>query len=425
MHARHFARMAGDSERGLAGAEAPEWTRGMEAAMDDVHAALDWAANNDIELGLRTSAALWRWWLVSGRPAIGRSWLDRYLAAAEAAGERGGTGGGGQYGSAVTAEATASALNAAALLAAESGDYSAAIERSRRAMAIFESLGLTDRTAQAATVTGSAQRYTDDRTGARQSLQKALDLRTGARERWKEAAALNNLALVEDDDGNFERARELLERALLIKRQLGEPPAIAIGLANLAGVLIHDGQWQPAAVALREAARLGAGQPHVMGTVLSNQGHLATRQRQFKQAVALFEAAVAAYQIGGHRHDMLEAMIGLGTACHHLGRDEMALEHLRAAEALADEAGAPRRLAEVRAAIAEITDAPSSGALTARQAEVLGLLAGGLTNKQIAARLYLSPGTVERHLATIYAKLGLSGRVEATRYAIEHGLTLL
>jgi DNA-binding CsgD family transcriptional regulator len=159
-----------------------------------------------------------------------------------------------------------------------------------------------------------------------------------------------------------------------------------------------------------------------MGTVLSNQGHLAARQRQWKQAVTLFEAAVAAYQIGGHRHDMLEAMIGLGAACHHVGRDDDALEHLHAAEALADEAGAPQRLAEVRAAIAEITEAPSpSGALTARQAEVLGLLARGLTNKQIAAQLYLSPGTVERHLATVYARLGLSGRVEATRYAMEHG----
>jgi predicted ATPase/DNA-binding CsgD family transcriptional regulator/DNA-binding XRE family transcriptional regulator len=418
MHARHFARMAGDSERGLVGAGADEWTHQMEAAVDDVHAALHWLVQDDNELGLTTSAALWRWWLVSGRLAIGRSWLDRFLAG-PGAGQEAGAGDGGPG----AGEATASALSAAALLAAESGDYAEAIERARRAMAIFESLGLTDRTAHAATVLGSAQRYLGDRAGARQSWQKALDLRAGAGDRWKESAALNNLALIEDDDGNFDRARELLERALLIKRQLGEPRPIAIGLANLAGVLIRGGQWQSAVGALREAARLGAGQPHIMGTVLSNQGHLAVRQRQWKQAVALFEAAVAAYQIGGHRHDMLEAMIGLGTACHHVGRDDDALEHLHAAEALADEAGAPRRLAEVRAAIAEITEAPSpSAALTARQAEVLGLLAGGLTNKQIAARLYLSPGTVERHLATIYARLGLNGRVEATRYAMEHGL---
>jgi DNA-binding CsgD family transcriptional regulator/Flp pilus assembly protein TadD len=409
MHARHFAHMASNSERGLADANADDWTRRMEAAVDDVHAALHWAAENDAELGLTTSAALWRWWLVSGRLAIGRTWLDRFLA---------GTGAG------ESDEATGEALAAAALLAAESGDYAEAIERARRAMTIFESLGRTDRTAWAATVLGSAQRYLGDRAGARQSWQKALDLRAGAGDRWRESAALNNLALIEDDDGNFDRARELLERALLIKRQLGDPRPLAIGLANLAGVLIRGGQWQSAAGALREAARLGAGQPHIMGTVLSNQGHLAARQLQWKQAVALFEAAVAAYQIGGHRHDMLEAMTGLGVACHRLGRDDDALDHLRAAEALADEAGAPQRLAEVRAAIAEITEAPTpSSVLTARQAEVLGLLAGGLTNKQIAARLYLSPGTVERHLATIYAKLGLNGRVEATRYAMEHGIS--
>jgi len=409
MHARHFARMAGDSETGLAGADADRWTAAMEAAVDDIHAALDWAAENDPGLGLSTSAALWRWWLVSGRLAIGRSWLDRFLATV---GDDSGPDG-----------ATGSALSAAALLAAESGDYAEAIERARQAMTSCEALGLSDRTAHAATVLGAAQRYLGDRAGARQSWQKALDLRTGAGQRRKEAAALNNLALVEDDDGNFDRARELLERALLIKRQLGDRRPIAIGLANLAGVLIRGGQCQSAAGTLREAARLGAGQPHIMGTVLTNQGHLAATQRRWKQAVTHFEAAVAAYQIGGHRHDMLEAMIGLGTACHHAGRDEDALDHLRAAEALADEAGAPQRLAEVRAAIAEIADASGpASTLTERQAQVLHLLADGLTNKQIAARLYLSPGTVDRHLATIYAKLGLGGRVEATRYAMEHGL---
>jgi DNA-binding NarL/FixJ family response regulator len=79
----------------------------------------------------------------------------------------------------------------------------------------------------------------------------------------------------------------------------------------------------------------------------------------------------------------------------------------------------------VTAALAETVGGapePLPGNLTARQAEVLRLLADGLTNKQIAARLYLSPGTVERHLATIYRKLGLGGRVDAARYAVEHGL---
>ena len=53
---------------------------------------------------------------------------------------------------------------------------------------------------------------------------------------------------------------------------------------------------------------------------------------------------------------------------------------------------------------------------------MLRLLAAGMSNKQIAAELYLSPSTVERHLATTYRKLGLTGRVEAARYALAHGL---
>jgi DNA-binding NarL/FixJ family response regulator len=80
---------------------------------------------------------------------------------------------------------------------------------------------------------------------------------------------------------------------------------------------------------------------------------------------------------------------------------------------------------DVRAALAETGQpepAQPPGELTARQAEVLGHVAAGLTNKAIAETLYLSTSTVERHLATIYLKLGLDNRAQATRYALRHGL---
>jgi len=54
--------------------------------------------------------------------------------------------------------------------------------------------------------------------------------------------------------------------------------------------------------------------------------------------------------------------------------------------------------------------------------EVLGLLAEGLPDAQIAARLFLSPYTVKAHLRSIYGKLGVSSRSAATRFALEHGL---
>ena len=62
------------------------------------------------------------------------------------------------------------------------------------------------------------------------------------------------------------------------------------------------------------------------------------------------------------------------------------------------------------------------GGLTPREAEVLGLLAGGRTNKEIAAELVISVHTVERHLATIYGKIGARNRADATAFAHTSGL---
>ncbi len=58
--------------------------------------------------------------------------------------------------------------------------------------------------------------------------------------------------------------------------------------------------------------------------------------------------------------------------------------------------------------------------LTAREVEVLRLVAQGLTDAQIAEHLVISPRTVNWHLTSIYSKLGVSSRAAATRYAIEH-----
>jgi len=60
--------------------------------------------------------------------------------------------------------------------------------------------------------------------------------------------------------------------------------------------------------------------------------------------------------------------------------------------------------------------------LTSREVEVLRLVAGGLTNAQIAAKLVISAGTVNAHLTSLYRKLETSSRAAATRFAVEHGL---
>lgn len=72
----------------------------------------------------------------------------------------------------------------------------------------------------------------------------------------------------------------------------------------------------------------------------------------------------------------------------------------------------------------EDTETPDGypAGLSERETEVLKLVAQGLTNAQIARGLFISPNTVNRHLNSIYHKLGVNSRAAATRFASEHDL---
>jgi DNA-binding NarL/FixJ family response regulator len=104
-----------------------------------------------------------------------------------------------------------------------------------------------------------------------------------------------------------------------------------------------------------------------------------------------------------------EAVGDLARAIIAVGRGEIALPPQIAGRALA------------ALARGETSGGPLVEPLSERETEVLGLLAQGLTNKDIAQTLVLSVRTVEAHLRNIFSKLGVRSRTEAALWAVQHG----
>jgi DNA-binding NarL/FixJ family response regulator len=109
----------------------------------------------------------------------------------------------------------------------------------------------------------------------------------------------------------------------------------------------------------------------------------------------------------------------LGLACRKAGDEEGAELALSAARAGFERLGAAVEAART----AELLGRGGLPAgLTAREVEVLRLVAAGRSNREIADELYLSVKTVGRHLSNIFFKIGVSSRTAAAAFAYQHGL---
>lgn len=110
----------------------------------------------------------------------------------------------------------------------------------------------------------------------------------------------------------------------------------------------------------------------------------------------------------------------VGYVLKQVGNDDLirAIETVARGEALLD----PSVTGQVLAKLRETTRVEAFANLTEQELKVLALIAQGKTNKEIAASLHLGEGTVRNYVSSIFGKLGLSNRAEATAYAVRHNL---
>ena len=199
---------------------------------------------------------------------------------------------------------------------------------------------------------------------------------------------------------------------------------------DLGRVAVHPGVWQkrePLSADEREQVRL---HPYHSERVLAQSAFLA----------ALAPVAAAHHErldgSGYHRaatgQDLgLPARLLAAADAYHAMTEPRShrapIAPERAARILGEEASAGKLDARATSAVVEAAGQPvpridRPAGLTAREAEVVCLLARGLQTKQVAAALGISPKTADRHIQNAYRKIGASTRAAATLFAMEHGL---
>ncbi len=215
------------------------------------------------------------------------------------------------------------------------------------------------------------------------------------------AAAIARLVAETDEPG---RRAGVLPAYVEIMLACGDVPAARVASTELDRVAGDFGTG-----GLSATAQL------TRGAVLLAAGDSPAALRELRAALRTWLELGAPYQAARARE-----LIGL--ACRALGDTDTAMLELEAARAAFARVGARIDLERADAHVTAAAPRDRHG-LTARELEVLRLVAAGKSNRDIAGALVISEHTVARHLQNIFAKLGVGSRTAAGAFAFAHGLT--
>jgi ATP/maltotriose-dependent transcriptional regulator MalT len=228
-------------------------------------------------------------------------------------------------------------------------------------------------------------------------------------------------ALLDLADGHTEEAWRGITDALDTRDQLARARLLrsAVEIALAAGRL---GDAEPLGDELREAASryatrgFRAWAAHV-------EGMLALTHRDHVRALDRLNEAESLFRLDRLPYDTADALVWIARTHRASGDDARSRRAIRRAREILAELGAAAEFATLGENDGAIAPAAATtfGPLTTREAEVLACVASGASNRDVAARLYISEKTVGRHLANIYAKLDVGTRTAAAAWWHAHG----
>jgi predicted ATPase/DNA-binding CsgD family transcriptional regulator len=378
----------------------------LEREHDNFRAALDWYGRTDPAMGLRLANRLTAFWSVHGHFSEGRRRLSDLL----------------ELVSGDDAERV-DALNGAAWLAIDQGDRPSAVALLDESMTCARAAHDPVREATGLSYRGRANLVVGDPAGGRADIERALELLAGAGDDGALAATLLLAGASADFDDNLEMAVERFERCAELSAALGLRAVEARALQLLGVCRLGLGDLHAARAALAQGAPTIAdiGDRFAIPVGLSALAGLAAQEGRPRAALMLAGAATAYEEVNQtYRPQKVRVKLDawLAVARARVGS---------AAPKLFDE-GRGLRLDQAIALgldnnpeVAERAG-PLAG-LTRREREIATLVATGLTNREIAGKLYLSVRTIEVHVDHVLTKLGFRTRTQLAAWMHEQGLT--
>jgi non-specific serine/threonine protein kinase len=281
------------------------------------------------------------------------------------------------------------------------GNYAKARQLSSESLNLFKEIGYGNFAVETQVVLADEIAALGDVTAAQALLEEALSRGREMESQDDIARSLYGLGNLAQRRGEPDHALTFYEEALTILKQKAEIPdrvqwVLASCLEGTAEIAFAQGwlSWAVRLLAKAEELRIG-------DTYRNSIGYDQKLYRSIR--------AGAGVQLGE----------GIVNALWAEGRN-MAIEQVMAARDL--DKVLPATSSTSSSSNLPSPTVPPAG-LTRREFEVLCLLAEGLTNAQIAERLVISPTTVNSYLSSIYSKLGVSSRLGAMRYAIDHHIS--
>jgi DNA-binding NarL/FixJ family response regulator len=228
------------------------------------------------------------------------------------------------------------------------------------------------------------------------------------------------LALLRLAQGHPRPAAAAIRSALMVTRQEWERARL---LPACVEVFLASGDLEEAKSSCTELEELARGLDTDALSALAAQARGAVELAEDNPEPALLSLRSAAelWKKINAPYLVAAARVLMSLSYRALGDDESARLELDAARTVFEELGATSDLRRIDALARRVATDRTYG-LTARELEVLRLIAAGMTNKAIAGKLFVSERTIDRHVSNIFTKVGVSSRAAATAYAYQHEL---